>query len=225
MAQDLGKTRLLIADDHPIVLDGIEALFRDADFAIVASCRNGEEVLSALPEAIPDMLILDIQMPKLTGLSVLRKLRSAADPIPVILLTASLSNLEALEAIQLGVNGLILKETAPRELLQIAQLVRSGERWLDPEATKRALSQAMAERQMDYHAQGALTRRETDLTRLVSRGLRNKEIAAQLEISEGTVKMHLHRIYEKLGVSSRTELVIFARDHDIGQRIPPRANA
>lgn len=215
-------TRLLIADDHPIVLNGIEAIFRGSDFEVVASCRNGEEVLRALPATDPDMMILDVQMPKMSGLAVLRTLRSADNPMPIILLTASLSNAEALEAIQLGANGLILKETAPRELLQSAQSVRSGERWLDPEATKRALKQALVERQTTQH--GALTRRETDLTRLVSRGLRNKEIAAQLEISEGTVKMHLHHIYEKLGVGSRTELVIFARDHDIGQDVGSRPN-
>ena len=131
-------TRLLIADDHPIVLDGIEALFRGSDFEIVASCRNGEEVLKALLSATPDMMILDVQMPKMTGLAILRTLRSADNQIPILLLTASLSNAEALEAIQLGVNGLVLKETAPRELLQSARSVRSGERWLDPEATKRA---------------------------------------------------------------------------------------
>lgn len=218
-------TRLLIADDHPIVLDGIEALFRGSDFEIVASCRNGEEVLKALLSATPDMMILDVQMPKMTGLAILRTLRSADNQIPILLLTASLSNAEALEAIQLGVNGLVLKETAPRELLQSARSVRSGERWLDPEATKRALNQALVERQAGQQSHGALTRRETDLTRLVSRGLRNKEIAAHLEISEGTVKMHLHHIYEKLGVSSRTELVIFARDHDIGQGVPSRPNS
>lgn len=224
MTKQSSSTKLLIADDHPIVLDGIKALFRGSDFEVVASCRNGEEVLDALSSQTPDMMILDVQMPKITGLQVLRTLRASEKPIPIILLTASLSNGEALEAIQLGVNGLVLKETAPRELLQSAQSVRSGERWLDPEVTKRALHEALTERKPGHHSHGPLTRRENDLTRLVSRGLRNKEIAAQLEISEGTVKMHLHHIYEKLGVGSRTELVIFARDHDIGQDVSPRPN-
>jgi two-component system, NarL family, nitrate/nitrite response regulator NarL len=208
-------TRLLIADDHPIVLDGICALLRDLDVDVVARCRNGEQVLAEVERTRPELLVLDVQMPGLTGLQVLRTLRQAGDRTPVILLTASLSSAEAIEAIQLGVNGLVLKESAPRQLLQCVESVRAGERWIDPEATERALAYATGQKN-SYASDGPLTTRERDLVRLVTLGLRNKEIAAEMSITEGTVKMHLHNIYEKLGIGSRTELAMYARDHDIG---------
>ena len=211
MHRHVVTTRLLIADDHPIVLDGVSALLRDSSVEIVARCRNGEQVLEEHVRTTPDILLLDVQMPCLTGLEVLKRLRERGDRTPVILLTASLASAEAIEAIQLGVNGLVLKESAPHQLLQCIESVRVGERWIDPEATLRALQYA-TDRQA---ASSPLSRRETDLVRLVMHGLRNKEIAAEMSITEGTVKMHLHNIYEKLGVGTRTELAMYARDHNI----------
>lgn len=214
MDKPFTATRLLIADDHPIVLDGICALLRDLDVDVVARCRSGEQVLAEVERMRPELLVLDVQMPGLTGLQVLRTLRAAGDRTAVILLTASLTNAEAIEAIQLGVNGLVLKESAPRQLLQCIESVRAGERWIDPEATQRALEYATSQ-QTHGPSDGPLTPRERDLVRLVTLGLRNKEIAAEMSITEGTVKMHLHNIYEKLGIGSRTELAMYARDHGI----------
>lgn len=207
-------TRMLIADDHPIVLDGIAALLRDSGVEIVARCRDGEQVLQEHARTQPDILLIDVQMPRLTGLQILKTLRSRGDTTPIILLTASLTSAEAIEAMQLGVNGLVLKESAPQQLLQCLESVRSGERWLDPEATLRALQYAT--NQTAEPAKSPLSAREIDLVRLVTYGLRNKEIAAEMSITEGTVKMHLHNIYEKLGIGSRTELAMYARDHNIG---------
>ena len=208
-------TRLVIADDHPIVLDGIISLLRDLDVEIVARCRNGEQALRELEQTAPDMLILDVQMPVMTGLQVLKTLRGRGNQTPVALLTASLTSAEAIETIQLGVNGLVLKESAPRQLLQCVDSVRAGEKWIDPEATRRALQYA-TEQKNGGAADSPLTNRETDLVRLVTHGLRNKENAAEMSITEGTVKMHLHNIYEKLGIGSRTELAMYARDRNIG---------
>ena len=207
-------TKLLIADDHPIVLDGICALLRDLDVDVVARCRNGEQVLTEFARTRPGLLILDVQMPVLTGLQVLRTLRESGDATPVILLTASLSNAEAIEAIQLGVNGLVLKESAPRQLLQCVESVRAGERWIDAEATQRVLDYATGQ-QKALPSGTVLTPRERSLVALVMHGMRNKEIATEMSITEGTVKMHLHNIYEKLGIGSRTELAMYARDHEI----------
>ena len=214
MDKAIAPTKLLIADDHPIVLDGVCALLRDLEVEIVARCRNGEQVLAEVARSRPELLLLDVQMPGLTGLDVLKRLRMSGDPTPVILLTASLSSAEAIEAIQLGVNGLVLKESAPRQLLQCVESVRAGERWLDPEATQRALDYATQERN-GSPAYSVLTPREQHLARLITHGLRNKEIASEMSITEGTVKMHLHNIYEKLGVGSRTELAIYAKNNGI----------
>lgn len=207
-------TRLLVADDHPIVLDGIHALVQNSDIEIVARCRNGEQVIDELARSRPDLLLLDVEMPKLTGLEILRLLRERNDAIPVILLTASLSSAEAVEAIDLGVNGLVLKESAPFQLRQCIESVRAGERWIDPEATMRALRHASVSGRASTPG-CVLTPRELDLVRLVMNGLRNKEIAAEMSITEGTVKMHLHNIYEKLEIGNRTELALYARDHKL----------
>lgn len=214
MNKPFTATRLLIADDHPIVLDGICALLRDVDVDVVAQCRNGEQVLAEIARTRPELLLLDVHMPRLTGLEVLRTLRTSGDATPVILLTASLTNAQAIEAIQLGVNGLVLKESAPRQLLQCIESVRAGERWIDAEATQRALEYATGQKS-GPPPDALLTPRERDLVALVMHGLRNKEIAAEMSITEGTVKMHLHNIYEKLGIGSRTELAMYARDHGI----------
>jgi DNA-binding NarL/FixJ family response regulator len=212
---DVSPTRLLIADDHPLVLDGIEALFRNSEYDIVARCRDGEQALEAMESSNPDVMLLDLQMPVRTGLDILRSLKADNNPVRVVLLTASLTNAEALEAIQLGVDGLVLKEAAPRQLVQCLESVRSGQQWLDPEATRRALKHAL-EKGSPREGEPRLTAREIDIVRLVARGLRNKEIAAEITVTEGTVKMHLHNIYDKLGVSTRTELAMYARDHNLG---------
>lgn len=206
--------RLLVADDHPIVLDGIHALVQKTDIQIVARCRNGEQVMEELVRSRPDLLLLDVEMPKMTGLQVLRTLREQGNAIPIILLTASLTSAEAIEAIHLSVNGLVLKESAPFQLLQCIESVRAGERWIDPEATLRALRHASNQEQTSTRI-SPLTPRELDLVRLVVSGLRNKEIAAEMSITEGTVKMHLHNIYEKLEIGSRTELALYARDRNL----------
>jgi two-component system nitrate/nitrite response regulator NarP len=208
-------TRLLIADDHPLVLDGIEALFRNTEYDIVARCRDGAQAMEAMAEARPDVMLLDLQMPVRTGLDILRALKAEQNPVRVVLLTASLTNAQALEAIQLGVDGLVLKEAAPRQLVQCLETVRSGQQWLDPEATRKALKQAL-DKGPGREGEPRLTAREIDIVRLVARGMRNKEIASEVSITEGTVKMHLHNIYDKLGVSTRTELAMYARDHDLG---------
>jgi two-component system nitrate/nitrite response regulator NarP len=203
--------RLLIADDHPIVLDGLKALFHGTEFECIAECRTGAEVLQQLSARMPDLMILDIQMPVMNGLEVVRHLASRSVSIPIVLLTASLTDHEALDAMELGIGGLVLKESAPRQLLQCAQAVCAGEKWIDPEATHRILHQALTVGKSSKPI-SVLTTREQRLAELVARGLRNKEIAMQLEITEGTVKMHLHHIYEKLSIGSRTELAMYIRD-------------
>lgn len=206
--------RLVIADDHPIVLDGLTQLFAaESDIEVVQRCTNGEEALTAARQLQPDVLVLDVRMPLMTGLAVLRTLMGEKSPLRVVLLTAQMSDIEVVNAVRYGVAGIVLKETAPRVLLQCVRAVAAGEQWLDPKMVDAAV-EATARRDAALEtATKALTRREIDIVRMVATGARNREIGEKLGISEGTVKMYLHTIYEKLGVSGRVELSNYAREH------------
>lgn len=206
--------RILIADDHPIIVAGVEALLRGSDYSVVAQARDGAELLDAIGTARPDILIVDVQMPERSGIDVLRILRSRGDQRPVILLTASLDDFRLIEAIQLGVNGIVLKEGAHHLLFDCLDVVRSGGRWIDRALMDRALDRALADPSTREGAFAALTTRERAVVSLVAQGRRNKEIAAELGITEGTVKVYLHRIYERIGVTNRTELALWAKEQE-----------
>ncbi len=207
--------RLALADDHPLVLGGLERLFeREPDIEVVARCRDGEAALRALREHRPDVLILDLRMPGLDGMEVLR--HAARDRLGgrVVVLTASLDEEELFEAVRLGVRGVVLKETAPDLLVRCVRAVHAGGRWLERDVAGRALDRLLAREAGRQRLASVLTPREAELVCLVSHGLRNKEIAARLGIGEGTVKVHLHRVYDKLGVTSRVELANRVRDEE-----------
>jgi DNA-binding NarL/FixJ family response regulator len=205
--------QLVLADDHPIVLDGLEQLFRlSRDFTVMARCRDGEETLKALRLYRPDILILDIRMPRCDGLQVLRMLQKEDLKTRVVVLTADLEEPQLLEALQLGVGGIVLKEMAPRLLVDAVREVHTGGRWVDKTSANRALEKLLRRNETTGSAEPLLTPRELEIVRMVARGLRNRAIAEQLRISEGTVKIHLHNIYEKLEVSGRGELAFQARN-------------
>jgi DNA-binding NarL/FixJ family response regulator len=209
--------RIVLADDHRIILEGLEQLFRrERDFQVLATCTNGEEALAAVRLHHPDVLVLDVQMPRLGGLGVLKKIHE--DPsleTRVVLLTASLEEDEVMEAMQHGVWGLVLKESAATSLVQCVRTVARGERLLDPTTVGRALDKIMRRQEAMREVAQVLSPRETEIVRMVAIGLRNKEIAAKLFIGEGTVKSHLHSIYEKLGVHGRVELTLYAQERGI----------
>jgi DNA-binding NarL/FixJ family response regulator len=205
--------RLVIADDHPIVLDGLERLFQaDRDFSVVARCTDGEEALRAAREQRPDVLILDIRMPRRDGMGVLREVRKAQLPTRVVLLTGEVDEDVVVEAIRLGARGIVLKEMAPSMLVQCVRKVHAGEQWIERRSFGRALEKMLRREAGAREAASALTPREIAITRMIGGGLRNKEIADKLSISEGTVKIHLHHIYEKLGLDGRVALSLYARD-------------
>lgn len=206
---------ILIADDHPIVLEGLVALLGHSDVEVIARCRSGVEVMEQLgEEAGPDILLLDVHMPPPGGLAILAQLKAEDHTAKIVLLTASLNDGQILEAVRLGADGIILKESAPQQLLACIETVRGGGRWFDAEVTRRAIGEAASATTRD-DANKLLTPREREVIRLVARGLRNKEIARELGITEGTVKMYLHTVYEKLAVSSRVELSNAARDRGL----------
>lgn len=205
-------TRVLVADDDPLTAAGIEVLLANSNFEIVGLARSGTEVLDSLAGARPDILVLDIRMPERSGLEVLRTLRARGDTRPIILLTGSINDQDAREAMDLGVNGLVIKATAPRDLLVCLDTVSRGRRWFDQEVMQRAMDLTQSAAERDPLEQ--LSPRERGIVALVARGLRNKEIAEELRLTEGTVKVHLHKIFEKLGIRSRTELILLASKKD-----------
>jgi DNA-binding NarL/FixJ family response regulator len=204
--------RLVLADDHPIVLDGLENLFRlEPDFQVVARCVNGEETLAAVHRHRPDVLILDVRMPRKDGLTVVRELHREKSPTRVVLLAAVLEEEEVLEALRLGVRGMVLKELAPQMVVRCVRKVHAGEQWLEKHATSRALDTLLRREAGEREAATMLTPREIEMVGMVARGLRNKEMSERLAISEGTVKIHLHHIYRKLQVENRVDLILYAQ--------------
>ena len=201
--------RLLLADDHPMIRNAIEVLLRDTGFEIVGMTGTGQATLEAMERLQPDLLLLDIQMPGGTGIEVLRRLRSAKSPAKIILLTAAIDDAALLEAKALKVQGIVLKNSDPAFLLDCLESVAAGRSWLDPELKARSRQLASAP------SRGRpipLAPRERELIAFVRKGLRNREIAEQLGVTEGTVKVYLHAIFEKLGIGNRTELAIRADD-------------
>jgi DNA-binding NarL/FixJ family response regulator len=208
--------RLVVADDHPFILDGLEQLFRgESDIEIVARTTDGEQALRAVQTHEPDVLVLDVRMPRLDGIELLRRMHALQLPTKVVLLTASLDDARLLEAFRLAACGLVLKESAPRLLVQSVRQVANGEQSWNGKAIAGALRLVLQREQAVAAASATLTPRELEVTRMVAGGLRNKEIALRLDITEGTVKFHLHSIYEKLRIDGRYALMSYARDHGL----------
>lgn len=208
--------RIVVADDHPFILDGLDQLFRaESDCEIVARSTDGEEALRAVQTFRPDVLVLDVRMPRLDGIELLHRMHELQLSTKVVLLTASLDDARLLEAFRLGASGLVLKESAPRLLVQSVRQVANGEQSWNGKAIAGALRLVLQREQAVAAASAMLTARELEVTRMVASGLRNKEIASRLEITEGTVKFHLHSIYEKLQIDGRYALMSYARDHGL----------
>ena len=202
--------RIVIADDHAIIVSGIESILRDTDYEVVGSVSDGNAVLPAIDAHRPDILLLDVSMPGQSGIAALRALRAQGRTVPVVLLTAGLEDSDLLDAVRLGVEGIVLKEAAHVQLLECLDKVRSGERWIEAGLLSRALDLSVAGG-ADKDPLQLLNVREKAIAELVQRGLRNRDIAARLSMNEGTVKVYLHRIYRKLGIGNRTELAIRGR--------------
>jgi DNA-binding NarL/FixJ family response regulator len=208
--------RIVLADDHPIVLNGLQQLIeRFADLTVVASCANGDAALGVVRRERPDVLILDLRMPAPNGLDVLRRMAKEGLSCRTVLLTAAIADAEVVEAMQLGATGIVLKESAPEALIECVRRVHRGEQWIDRETVTRAFKSVLDREAASKEASETLTPREIEIVRMVAQGLRNRAIADRLSISEGTVKVHLHNIYEKLGVTGRLELVLYAQQKSL----------
>jgi len=163
----------------------------------------------------PDILILDLRMPRGDGLEILRTLRREKLPTKVVLLAAALEEDEILDALRLGVRGVVLKELAPQLLVECVRKVHAGEQWLEKQLSSRVLETLLRREAGGRAASSVLTPREIEIVRMVASGLRNRELARRLGVTEGTVKIHLHNIYKKLKVQSRVELVLHAQSNKL----------
>jgi len=208
--------RLVLADDHPLILVGLEQLLSlEPDFTVLACCGTGAETLQAVRQHRPDVLVLDIRMPGKDGLGVLRELQEEEIPTRVVILTAALAEDELLEATRLGVRGVVLKEMAPRLLVRCLRKVHAGGEWLERHAIGCALEKLLQREAGAQRLAHVLTARELEIVRLVASGRHNREIAQQLSLSEGTVKLHLHHIYEKLKLDGRVALMLYAQSQGL----------
>jgi DNA-binding NarL/FixJ family response regulator len=211
-----GPVRILVADDHPIVRDGLKKLLQmEEDFEVVGEAGDGREVLDKVQALDPDVLLLDLRMPNLDGLSALQALQQASKRTRVIVLTASEDKNEFVQAMKMGCSGIVLKQTAPDLIVKSIRKVHSGEIWLDSNTTAAVMRQFSTGLESSGSGgkgreRSPLSAREREIVALVAQGYKNKEMAEKMFISEQTVKNHLHNIFDKLGVSDRLELALYA---------------
>jgi len=182
---------------------------------VLDRCASGVEAIAAVARHHPDVLVLDLRMPGMDGLSVLRDVHTRYPSQHVVLLTAHLDEDDLIEAIRLGVRGVVLKEMATRLLVECIRRVHAGGQWLEKESAARAMAKLVRREGRAREIAALLTPREIEVVRLVAQGLSNRQLADRLFIADGTVKIHLHNIYEKAGVNRRTELVRFAADYGL----------
>ena len=193
-----------IADDHPIVLAGLAQLFRqEAGMRVVATCVNGLEALDAVRLHKPDILLVDLNMPRLDGLRVLRALAAEHSTVGSVVLTADANASDVGMARAAGARGIVLKELSPHHVIDCVRRVHGGAQWVEFLGLAREVT-PLPNPPSDSLG---LTPRELELAGLVVSGLRNRDVAARLGISEGTTKLHLYNVYKKLGVANRVELV------------------
>lgn len=209
--------KVVLADDHPIVRDGLRKLLMlEEDIVVVGEASDGREVLQVVQEKEPDVVILDLRMPNLDGLSALQALQQLNKKAKVIILTASEDKNEFVQAMKLGCSGIVLKQTAPELIIKSIRKVYAGEIWLDSHTTAAVMRQFSSPGEMMSGGSGKsrerspLSQREREIVSLVAQGYKNKEMAEKMFISEQTVKNHLHNIFDKLGVSDRLELALYA---------------
>jgi DNA-binding NarL/FixJ family response regulator len=214
-----GDIKILIADDHPIFRDALKQLLMlEKDFDIVAAVGDGDEVLPAVEAHHPDILLLDLKMPGTHGLTILERLQIAQEKhTKVIVLTASEDKAEFVQAMKLGTSGIVLKQSPTDLLIKSIRKVHAGEIWLDSNTTAAVMRQfSLGQEHVPPTGNGRererspLSQREREIVALVAQGFKNKEMAEKMFISEQTVKNHLHNIFDKLGVSDRLELALYA---------------
>ena len=215
-AKDESTIRIMVADDHPVVREGIRKLLELEDgLQVVGEASDGREVLEMVGQLHPDIVLLDLKMPGMDGLAVLQTLQHMKGGSKIIVLTASEDKNEWVQAMKLGCSGIVVKQTPPEMIVKSIRKVHEGEIWLDSHTTAAVMRQFASPADGGGGGRGGrgrspLSNREREIVALVAQGYRNREMAEKMFISEQTVKNHLHNIFDKLGVSDRLELALYA---------------
>ncbi len=202
--------RVLLADDHPVLRVGLRALLeQEPDIVVVGEASSGEEALARVASLRPDVVVLDCQMPDRSGPEVARQMRQRGLSGRVLALSAYQTDAYIREMLEAGAAGYLLKEEAPEVIVRAIREVARGGEYFSPAVAAKAAAWARGERP------GGLTERELEVLRCMAEGLSNKEIAARLHMTERTVAFHVSNILQKLGVASRVEAVVWAKDRGI----------
>lgn len=202
---------LLIADDHPIFLQGLKSFIEAHGHTVIATANSAAETIMTLRTLKPDVVMVDVHMTGGGGMEVLKHVREIQLDVPVIFLTVGIDGEDIQEALRLGVNGMVLKNNEPQSLLECIQAMLRGEDWFEDAIIDVMIAHQQRpepSRSGDAGKIQSLSAREREIAERVAQGARNREIAKEFGITEGTVKVHLHRIYRKLGIASRGELML-----------------
>lgn len=211
MSKVKDKIEIIIADDHMMIREGLKQLLElDGTMKVIAEANDGEECLNLLNKKIhPDILLLDINMPKKNGIEVLEYIKQNKIPVKVLILTIHNEVEYLLKAVDIGIDGYLLKDSSYDELKEAIDVVISGNTYIQPSLLP-ALNESMEDYALDKEKIECLTKRELDVLRLISEGCSNKKISDELTISERTVKNHISHIFRKIDVEDRTQAAVFA---------------
>ncbi|MCI6784075.1 MAG: response regulator transcription factor [Lachnospiraceae bacterium] len=211
MSKVKNKIEIIIADDHMMIREGLKQLLElDGTMKVIAEANDGEECLNLLSKKIhPDILLLDINMPKKNGIEVLEHIKQNKIPVKVLILTVHNEVEYLLKAVDIGIDGYLLKDSSYDELKEAIDVVISGNTYIQPSLLP-ALNESLEDYALDKEKIDSLTKRELDVLRLISEGCSNKKISDELTISERTVKNHISHIFRKIDVEDRTQAAVFA---------------
>lgn len=204
------EVKIIIADDHSMVREGLKQLLElEGDIKVIGEASDGEDCLKLLQRVVPQIILLDIDMPKINGLDVLKKIKEKKVDLKVIILTVHNEIEYLLKAVEIGIDGYILKDSDSAQLREAIFTVISGESYIQPSMIP-MLESKIVERNTDQAKIDLLTKRELEVLKLLSIGLYNKEIGEKLDISERTVKNHISSIFRKINVTDRTQAAVFS---------------
>ena len=215
----LHQIRIVIADDHPVVRIGVKNMLQsDPGLEVLGEASDGDEAVTAALELLPDILLLDVKMPRLPGLEAMRAIMSGSPTVKILLLTSTITSQQIIEALQIGARGIVLKEALADHLTTAIRVVSSGDYWIGGRRMVNlvgVLHELMQQAAVPERKTYGLTPRELDVVGCIVEGCCNRDIAKQFNISEETVKRHLSNVFDKTGVSTRLELALFAIAHQV----------
>jgi DNA-binding NarL/FixJ family response regulator len=219
-APALANIRIVVADDHPVVRFGVTKMLQnEPGFEVVGEAEDGDDAITQTLELEPDILLLDLAMPRLPGLEAMRAIMTKSPRVKIVMLTSTISTQQVIEALQIGARGIVLKDSVAGDLSQALRAVLSGDYWIGGERVANLLKalhelQAQAATIPERKTYG-LTPRELEVVSCIVEGCSNRDIAKQFTISEETVKRHLSNVFDKTGVSTRLELALFSIAHKL----------